>query len=221
VGIAVTLDAPAGREPPPLVLRGTGAPFRLDSSHPATTLAIDASVPARPAMSFGDPVADVPVVFRLTTVAVDPGLPGQLWLSNGHYLGDGTTGDDAADTGATGGPATVTSPAGRPLRACEGVTDACATRTGLVLRRYRSSFDNVDSPPFDVRWEWSVVGAPPGASVTVQPLDGETLDAGIVAMPPWPVVVGVLVAGVLVLGLAVVGVRSRRRRPGAGPGNEP
>ena len=174
--VQVTLDAEDGREPPPsLILRGTGDPFRIDADQRAVTLVIDAKVPERDGTPLGDRIADVPIVFRLTTFNV--GGPGQPWLSNGHYLGDGSTGDDVADTGATGGPVTVSSPAGRPFAACAGVAQACAARTGLVQRYYHTSFDNTDTtPPYDVRWEWSVVGAPPGATVAVRPIAGETLE---------------------------------------------
>jgi hypothetical protein len=211
------VDAGDGREPPPsLVLRGTGDPFRIDADHRATTLVIDATVPEREGTPFGDRIADVPIAFRLTTVDVGGGA-GQLWLSNGHYLGDGSTADDASDTGATGGPTTVTSPAGRPFAACADVVQACAARTGLVQRYYHSAFDATSTtPPYDVRWEWSVVGAPPGATVAVQPLAGETLGDDVPGISTEPLLVATLLAGGTLLALVAIGA-SRRRRARAGP----
>ena len=217
-GVAVTLDPRDDLTPPAsLVLRGDGAPFRVDARHPATTLAIDASLPDRTAPPYGDVLAQVPVEFSLTTGAAEPGAGTPLWLSNGHYLGDGSTGDDAADTGAWGGPGTVPGPAGRPFAACNGTTDPCAARTGLVLRRYLSVFDNgATTPPYDVHWAWSVVGAPPGATVTVQPLEGETLGGGIPGIgserPLDPIAAGVVIDGTIVAVLVVLWVARRRRR---------
>jgi hypothetical protein len=136
-------------------------------------LVIDATVPARSEPLFGDGIGDVNIVFGLTTVGVDPTMSGQLWLSNGHYLGDGSTADDEADTGASAGPGEKRSPPGRPLAACAGTKDPCTARTGLVIQRYDDSFDaGAATPPFDVRWVWSVVGAPPGATIAVRPIDG-------------------------------------------------
>ena len=101
--VTVEVDEANGGAPPTsLVLRGTGEPFRVDGSHEATTLVIDATVPARPEPLFGDGVGNVTIVFGLTTVGVDPSASGQLWLSNGHYIGDGSTADDDADTARRG-----------------------------------------------------------------------------------------------------------------------
>ena len=210
--VQVTLDAEDGREPPPsLILRGTGDPFRIGADQRAETLVIDAQVPERDGTPLGDRIADVPIVFHLTTFNV--GGPGQPWLSNGHYLGDGSTGDDVADTGATGGPVTVSSPAGRPFAACAGVAQACAARTGLVQRYYHTSFDHTDTtPPYDVRWEWSVVGAPPGATVTVRPIAGETLGDSIGPVSG-PLLVATLLAGGTLLALVAIGAIRRRRAP--------
>ena len=87
-----------------------------------------------------------------------------------------------------------------------------------MLKHYTSVFDKgVPTPPYDVHWEWSVVGAPAGSTVTVEPLEGETLGGLAITPPPWQVVVGVLVAGAVVLVLAIRGVRTRRRGPGPEP----
>jgi len=212
--ISVTLArAGGGAAPPSLIVRGTGDPFRVDPAHEATTLVIDATVPERPASPFGDVIADASIVFELTTVGVDRSMEGDLWLSNGHYLGDGSTADDEADTGAWGGPGTVSSPAGRPFAPCAGVTDRCIARTGLVLGYYDGVFDaGAPTPPFDVRWDWSVIGAPPDAAITVRTVEGETLDGGIdvggVGVPTAMIALVVLLAGV---GFAALAMRSRKR----------
>ena len=215
--LTVTLDESAADAPvAPLVLRGSGDPFRVDGAHEATTLVIDATVPARPVPPFGDAIADTAISFKLTSEAVDPSMPGELWLSNGHYLGDGSTADDDADTGARGGPSTVSSPGGRPLAACAGTTGMCIARTGLVLRRYDGHFDGgAATPPFDVRWEWTVVGAPPGSTVTVRPVQGETLDAPDASPLTVPIALLVLLVGAGVVAVAIrsaTHARGRTRR---------
>ena len=181
---------------------------------------IDATVPARPPAPFGDGIADARVIFERTTVPVDPSLSGELWLSNGHYLGDGSTSDDEADTGASGGPGSRSSPAGRPFAPCAATKDPCTARTGFVTRRYDGHFDNgAATPPFDVRWEWSVVGAPPGSKITVRVQAGETLEdsdtpTGLITL------VVLLVAGLAALMVVrrVKAPRQIRREPPRFPG---
>ena len=94
---------------------------------------------------------------------------------------------------------------------------ACAARTGLVQRYYHTSFDHTDTtPPYDVRWEWSVVGAPPGATVTVQPIAGETLEDDSIGPVSGPLLVATLLAGGILLALVAIGAM-RRHRAKAGP----
>ncbi len=84
---------------------------------------------------------------------------------------------------------------------------------GSGFTRYRDSFDKgpaVDT--FDISWTWTVVGAPPGATVSVESIDGDSLPAAGAPEVPPALVAAVLVGGVLMLGLALRGRRRGRPR---------
>jgi hypothetical protein len=226
-GLSVVADTgPAGiATPPSLVLRGPGGTFHVDDAHVVTSLTIDAHLePRATAPVFGDGRAGVTIIFNLRSYATpgsSAGAPDSyLWLSNGHYVGDGSTGDDQADTGGWGGPGRMAYPPGRPLAACAGVVTACTSQTGLVVHRYTDSFAHGDQvTTFEVAWDWVVIGAPPDASVEVVAQDGETPLAGTNEIPgSTSRGVLVLVALALVMVAAVVGNalinrRKRLRRP--------
>jgi hypothetical protein len=214
--IVVDLDATDLPAPPSLVLRGTGPAFDVDGDHPATTLAIDAAAPAQGPRPFGDVLGEATIVFQVTTVPLQPLGASKPFISNGHYIGDGSDDDDKADTGGWGGVATVPSPPGRPFGPCPDPATACAARTGLVLRRYDDVFDSgAPTPPYEVRWAWTVVGAPPGATVTVAPIPGETLDATGIGLNP--AMAGALLGATVMGGVLILWLARRRNRPPAVP----
>ena len=106
--LQVMLDGGDGREPPPSLISCTApASIRIQPTTAQRRWSSTQKVPERDRRRSATQ-SPTSIVFRLTTFNV--GGPGQPWLSIGHYLGDGSTGDDRADTGATGGPVTVTSP---------------------------------------------------------------------------------------------------------------
>jgi hypothetical protein len=216
-GLSVVADA--GRAiaptPPSLVNTGQGGSFHVEDNHPATTLAITATIPERSTRPvFGDARADATILFLVSTTA-DPGSRGgHLYLSTGHYVGDGSTADDAADTGGWGAPVgggvdPYPYPVGRPLSACSGVDSPCTSRTGLVIRRYSSVFERDSPTSFGASWQWRVVGAPPGTQLTVTAVDGEALDAGSGPPIPAPVVLAALFVAIVV---ATLVLRPRLRR---------
>ena len=232
----VRVDADHGERPPKsLVTTGDAGSFRIEPGHDTHTFVIDASIPGHDLGPLGgDALSQASIQFDVTSSRVaepDPGTNGNggqggasgspyLWLSNGHYLGDGSTADDRADTGGWGGPGTVPSPVGRPLAACAGLADACAARTGFVLARYDDVFGRDSAHTFDVRATWRVVGAPAGATIDVRTIDGATLDNGSSAVWPLPVVIAVVVlagVGVMLAMRFVVRSRSRRRVLPPGP----
>ncbi len=143
----VVADDSAAVAPPSLVMHGSGGPFHIDSGHPTHTLIVAVTAPGRPT----DPLvldmrSTATIQFGLTSTRVGATIPagngngngngngdGHLWLSNGHWVGDGSAGDDAADTGGWGGPGTYPSSVGRPFAVCGPPASACTARTGLVL----------------------------------------------------------------------------------------
>ena len=91
-----------------------------------------------------------------------------------------------------------------------------------MIQRYESSFDaGAPTPPFDVRWVWSVVGAPPGATISVRPVDGERLEPGGWGDSLAPIALVVLVVGGLSALLALRRVRRKTRPAGTEPAEHP
>jgi hypothetical protein len=200
--------------PPALVQAGAGEPFRFDPDHERKTMVFRITVPARSVpRGMVDPARSVTAVNFLRAER-DPTDAGEIWISDGHWTGDGVR-DPREETSGWGGGAGFERPGtmGLPLLGCAAQTDACTATTGYVIRRYESAFSKRNAERFGVAWHWRIVGAPPAATISVEIVDGAALSSQETQLERhMPALVGWAVALVVLAVLAVLAPRWLIRR---------
>ena len=177
--LAISVDDDAPRDqPPPLVAEGVGEPFRIEPGRTQWTLTVAASVGARSLPPGLDDPARHARAFIVLQPMRDPDDQGEIWLADGHWIGDGVS-NPIASTSAWGSPSGGEHPEvpGVPLGGCVRSVEPCSATTGLVVRHHESSFAEANASRFTVAWRWRVVGAPPGTTLAVEAVPGVGLEA--------------------------------------------